>query len=317
MAKSFDNDKTIYSSFNEEEITSASQELIKNLPAEETKKTYSETIADEQLNSDQFPINEPNISSLLSSDELQNEVDKITRRDQDEIIDTEVTLQDHDYAVKYYIENVIKPHIFSDGVNISVPLIYQSPEKFSYIKKNGFYRDRKNRTVIPLITFTRTGFQTNSNISMNKLDANNPQNYYVSYQKYTSKNSFNKFDVLNGITRQGQLYQTVIPDYITLNYDFMVWTQYISHMNPIIEALNYAKNSYWGEPGKYNFYVNIESFNNTTDIADGEDRAVRTTFSITMNGYLLPKSFNNQLTTKIVRTPSKIVINSEIVTTNF
>ena len=39
MAKSFDNDKTIYSSFNEEEITSASQELIKNLPAEETKKT--------------------------------------------------------------------------------------------------------------------------------------------------------------------------------------------------------------------------------------------------------------------------------------
>jgi hypothetical protein len=87
----------------------------------------------------------------------------------------------------------------------------------------------------------------------------------------------------------------VIPDYVTVEYSCVIWTYYMEQMDKVIEALNYASRAYWGDPNKFQFYSSIETFSDTTQYEQGEDRAVRTNFDLTLNGYLIPDSLNKQL----------------------
>ena len=51
-----------------------------------------------------------------------------------------------------------------------------------------------------------------------------------------------------------------MPDYVTLTYEFTIFTSYIEQMNKIVEKINYSDGAYWGEPGKMRFRTQIESF---------------------------------------------------------
>ena len=81
-----------------------------------------------------------------------------------------------------------------------------------------------------------------------------------------------------------------MPDYVTLTYDFIIWTSYIEQMNKIIERVMYSDGAYWGEPDKMRFR-SVDSITDASEISDGE-RLVRSNFSVTLKGYLLPKEFN-------------------------
>ena len=321
MAKSFANDVPEYTSFAEPIVEAPSNNVL-----------YSDLIAEKQADLAEMQQTLDNqtiqptgtysdaisglgiVSNPTGVDDIVLETSKILRRDNDTLDEFEITLTDHDYALMYYIENIIKPTVNNNGTSIVVPLIYASSEKWDIIQKHGFYRDKKGKAIFPLMTFKRTGIQDNSSISMNKLDANNPHNVHMFSQKYSKDKPFSKFDLLNKTPQRGKIYTVQVPDYVVLSYECMVWTNFIEHMNPIVEKFNYAKKAYWGEPGKFNFYVNIDGFDNTTELSDGEDRLVRTTFTVTMNGYLIPKSFNNKSTSTIISGPYKLAITSEIVT---
>jgi hypothetical protein len=66
-------------------------------------------------------------------------------------------------------------------------------------------------------------------------------------------------------------------------------------MDKMIEALNFASRSYWGDPNRFQFYSSIESFDESINYNIGENRAVRTSFNITLNGYLIPDTLNRKL----------------------
>jgi hypothetical protein len=68
-------------------------------------------------------------------------------------------------------------------------------------------------------------------------------------------------------------------------------------MDKLIEALNFASRSYWGDPNRFLFYSSIESFQDSITYDIGDNRAVRTNFTITLNGYLIPDSLNKKLAT--------------------
>ena len=97
-----------------------------------------------------------------------------------------------------------------------------------------------------------------------------------------------------------------MPDYMTLTYEFTIWTSYIEQMNRIVEKINYSDGAYWGEPGKMKFRTKIESFSDASQI-EGE-RLIKTTFGLTLNGYILPEHFNNYNTTQKYLTPKKLII---------
>ena len=64
-----------------------------------------------------------------------------------------VSIQDVDEAILFYFENVIRPTVIQNGERIAVPLVYGSPERFSSMQKDGFYRDKKGKIMSPIIPF--------------------------------------------------------------------------------------------------------------------------------------------------------------------
>jgi hypothetical protein len=66
-------------------------------------------------------------------------------------------------------------------------------------------------------------------------------------------------------------------------------------MNKIVEAINYASDSYWGDPARFKFRAMIDSFATTIEVNDGQDRAIKSNFDIKLNGYLIPDVIQKDL----------------------
>ena len=234
----------------------------------------------------------------------------VKSRNNDTVKNVEVGLLDVDASIMYYFNNVIKPTVIEQGEEVKVPLMYANPERWATIRKQGFLRDSKRQVITPVIAFKRTSMAKRSEIAVDKLDANDPKLFYSFEKKYTSQNRYNRFSTDRGLLPQRELYNVAMPDYVTLNYECIIFTAYIEQMNKIIEKVNWADGSYWGEPGKLKFQSNIESFEDSTEMSEGE-RFIKTTFSLQLYGYLVPEAFNEKINTQKFITPKKIDVIDE------
>jgi hypothetical protein len=206
-----------------------------------------------------------------------------------------VGIQDIDEAIFYYFENVIQPSVTQNGSRLPVPVIYGSPEKWKSYQKDGYYRDQKGKIMAPLIMFKRTDITKNRAIA-NKLDANNPNNFGVFTKRYSQQNAYDNFKVLNNRVPQKEYYAVVMPDYLTVTYECAVFTYYVEQLNKIVEAMEYASDAYWGNPQRYQFKAMIDSFGFQTELSQDDERIVRSTFSIKINGYIIPELLQKDIT---------------------
>lgn len=220
------------------------------------------------------------------------------RRDDDMLKDYSVTLYDIDSVIKYYFDNTIKPYVVEDGVFVKVPVIYGSPEKWKSIDADAYYRDKDGKVITPLISYKRTGITRNRNLT-NKVDANYPQVYYSQPVRYTSKNRYDQFSVLTNTKPVIQYSNIVVPDYVDLTYDVIVWTNYVEQMNKIVEAIIYTEGTYWGDEERFKFRTKVDSYTNTTDLLQDSDRIVRTSFQLTLFGYLIPETVAKEKSEKL------------------
>ena len=227
----------------------------------------------------------------------------------DDVKNLSVGIMDMDSAIMYYFNEVIKPEVEVNKEKVKVPCIYASPERWNQITKQGFLRDKKRQIIVPLIVFKRTGMSRDDNMPIDKLDANDPKIFYSFQKRYSQQNRFDKFSVLQNIEPNREYYNVAMPDYVSLTYEFTIWTSYIEQMNSIVENINFSDGAYWGEPGKMRFRTKIESFSDASQV-EGE-RLIKTTFGMNLNGYILPESFNNEITTQKYLTPKKIIIREE------
>jgi hypothetical protein len=198
-----------------------------------------------------------------------------------------VGIQDIDEAVFYYFQNVIQPSVTQNSQRLPVPIIYGSPEKWKSFQKDGFYRDLNNKIMAPLIMFKKNNIEKNRNLT-NKLDANNPHNIAITGQTYSKQNAYSKFNILNGIKPEQTYYASVVPDYLTITYDCIIFTYYVDQLNKIIEAVQYASDAYWGDPERFKFRAHIDSFPMTTELTENNERSVRSAFTIKLFGYIVP-----------------------------
>jgi hypothetical protein len=67
-------------------------------------------------------------------------------------------------------------------------------------------------------------------------------------------------------------------------------------MNKIVEAINYASDSYWGDPNRFKFRARIDTFTDNTTVNQGEERLVRMSFNIKLRGYIVPDTIAKDLT---------------------
>ncbi len=233
-----------------------------------------------------------------------------SRTDED-VVNPEVTLMDMDGAIISYFDEVIQPSVEDNGENVKVPIMYASPERWKAIQRDGFMRDKKRQTITPVIVYRRTSIEKDESIPQDKLDANNPNLFYTFEKKFSNINRYDNFRTQIGTLPQKEYYNVMLPDYVTLTYDFIIWTSYIEQMNKIVERVVYSDGAYWGHPDKMRFRTSVDTFTDATEIGDTE-RLVRTNFTVTLRGYLLPKgNFDHRSTTQKFITPKKVIFGTE------
>jgi len=106
-----------------------------------------------------------------------NKAEQISRKD-DINQDISIGLKDHDEAIMYYFNNVIRPSVIINGNRTNVPVIYGSPERWKSVQKDGYFRDKEGKLQAPLIMFKRDSVEKRRDLG-NKVDGNNPQLYYT------------------------------------------------------------------------------------------------------------------------------------------
>ena len=233
-------------------------------------------------------------------------------KSKDDVKNPSVTLMDMDGAITHYFDKVIKPSVEDNGENVKVPIMYASPERWKAIQRDGFMRDKKRQVITPVIVYRRTSIEKDESLPQDKLDANNPNLFYTFEKKFSRVNRYDNFSTQIGLTPQKEYYNVTFPDYVTLTYDFIIWTSYIEQMNKIVEKVVYSDGAYWGDPDRMRFRTSIDSFTDATEVSDVE-RLVRTTFTVTMRGYLLPEgNFDHRSTTQKFLTPKKVLFGVDV-----
>jgi hypothetical protein len=202
-----------------------------------------------------------------------------------------ITLEDHDNAVLYYIKNIIKPTVEINGNKREIPIIYASPERWKSMQKDGFFRDKNGKTLIPVISLKRESFEKDRRLG-NKLDGNKVQNIQYFKKGYSKKNIYDNFSVLQNQKPKEEYQISIIPDYLILNYKISIFTDYMEHMNSILESIEFASDSYWGDKERFQFRASITQFPTPVEIINGNDRAIKSELNLILNGYIIPKSIN-------------------------
>ena len=202
-----------------------------------------------------------------------------------------IGLKDIDSSILYYLDNVIKPTVTQNDKRIAVPTIYGSPERWKSMQADGFYRDKNGKTMVPLIMFKRDSFTKNNTIG-NKLDGNKVNNVQYFETGYSRKNIYDNFNVLRGQKPQKEYILGIIPDYLDITYTMSIFTDYVEQANEITEAIEFAARSYWGDPERFMFRANIDTFNTPVLLENGTDRANRTTMNVLVSGYIIPTGIN-------------------------
>ena len=231
---------------------------------------------------------EPVRTEGITPDLNLNRADQI-RRDDDVIRTAKRTVYDIDYAIKWYIENEIQPQITADNQLISVPVIFANGEKWDNVRRLGYLRDEKGMLQSPLIMLKRNSVAERD--AQRTLDVNRPNtgNQLVYKGQFNSRNTY--LDELFPIpTNQPQstekIYVIDIPKYVTIEYDMMLWCDFTTQMNDLVDQiLPYGRFSWGNESNKFPTSLGSISFETVNTV--GEDRLVRATIPLTVLGTLL------------------------------
>ena len=239
----------------------------------------------------QKPFSEP---TKLGQPENNRSLEISERKDGDK--DFTIGIKDVDEALMYYFNNYLKLSVVQNNSKLTVPVIYGTPENWKSVQQDGYYRDSNAKLMAPLLMFKRSSITQNRNLGY-KLDGNQVHNVQLFRKGFTKSSVYNNFNILNNRSPETKYVVSATPDYITVEYQCIVWTYFVEQMDKLIEQLNFASRSYWGDPNRFLFYSSIESFEDSVTYDIGDNRAVRTNFNISLNGYLIPDSLNKKLAT--------------------
>jgi len=228
--------------------------------------------------------------------------------------DISVGLEDVDQAIQYYFDNVIRPNVIQNNARVAVPVIYGDAEKWKAVQNDGFYRDPNGKIMAPLIMFKRNTIEKDRTLG-NKLDGNKVHNFQVFETRYNKKNQYDNFSVLTNRIPSTQYYVSVVPDYITVTYDCVLFTNFVEQNNKLIEAIEFASDSYWGDFNRWHFRTKIDSFAMSNTVEQGQDRAIKTNFSMTVSGYLVSDTINKEMAnTDLFYSPAQLIFGLEATT---
>ena len=218
-----------------------------------------------------------------------------------------IKLYDVDLAIAEHMIDTVLPTVEIFEEKQKIPVVYGNPERWKSVRKDGYLRDKNGMIQIPMVMFKRNSVARDDAMS-------NTMNRHLSYpgvSRYSKKHKYDRFSAITQSEKPVNFYDIVIPDYVTISYEVMIWTDFTEHMNKIVEAFQYATDEYWGDKEGFKFRVRIDNFDNQSEVGEGSQRIVRTTFTMAVNAYLLPEQFDNESTHKKAIGPKKVIFGTE------
>jgi hypothetical protein len=260
------------------------------------------------------PPNVENLNDATANKERSKNRSKDVRRDKDTVKDFTVTFEDIDKVVLNHL-NGLKISVLNEGKTTDVPVFYASPERWKSIQQDGFLRDHKGQIQLPAVAVRRGTTQRNESLRIFNRYGEHLSMPFI--RKYSHKNAYDRFSVTSclGIQHQPvhEVHNVNLPDHYIIQYPCIVWTDRIDQNNKIVERIAYSTEDYWGDSRYFKFRSTVTDFDLQTDIQDGSNRMVRSTFNLQLYAYLLPEYYKDWKSTTIkTLTPRKILWGPEI-----
>ncbi len=211
-----------------------------------------------------------------------------------------ITLKDVDTAVLNHVKNVMKPRVREANETLKIPVYYGNEERWKAVRKRGVLRDKNNSLILPLIMLRRTEVSRNDlsgqsfphDVQRNHIDV-------VRANKWSKDNQYDRFSVQQGVQPTYDVITTGMPNYTDVTYEFVLWTNFIEQMNPLVESFVDQSHTYWGDGRNNKFLCTIDSVSDASEMNQDGERFIKSTFSVTSKAYLLPEYLNSVITNKV------------------
>jgi hypothetical protein len=225
-----------------------------------------------------------------------------------EIQDINVSLYDIDYAIKFQLENIIRPTITEDNSIITVPVMFASGEKWAAIQRHGYLRDNQKKILTPLIMIRRNSVSKREDIQ--DLKVLETADARITFErKYTKQNRYDRFS-LSQRPKAKELYSVDVPKFVQIEYELLCWTNNMSQINEIVEQVIWFDGKAFGDTHKFITYVDPPAFETINTI--GEDRLVRATLSMRTKAHILNAKGPNAPAMYRLESPQRIIFTTEI-----
>lgn len=230
----------------------------------------------------------PQIIQTQSSTSVDPKLNKgkQLRRDKDNVKNVSVGIYDVDSAFKSFLEKDVKPTVEDDGRYFPVPVMYASPEKWASAQRDGFMKDDNGMILTPVIVFKRDNLSINTELSKLKV-AQNEDSHQFFERKYTNVNKYDQFSVLTGENPKKEFMSVERPDYVDLQYEVIVWCDYMEQVNKVVEQIVFFQGRSFGE--RYKFVIKGDSYSFETIAEMGQDRITKATISLIAKAYIVPE----------------------------
>ena len=230
----------------------------------------------------------PNLTQTESSTSQDPKLNKAkqVRRDQDNVKNVSVGIYDVDTAFKNFLEKDVKPTIEDDGRFYPVPVMYASPEKWISAQRDGFMKDDNGMILTPVISFKRNNLSINTDLAKLKV-AQNEDAHQMFERTYTKTNRYDQFSVLTGQSPKKEYMSVERPDYVNLEYEVVVWCDYMEQVNKIVEQIVFFQGRSFGD--RYKFVIKGDSYAFETISEMGQDRITKASINLTAKAYIVPE----------------------------
>ena len=252
----------------------------------------------------------PQIIQTQSSTSVDPKLNKAkqVRRDQDKIKNVSVGIYDVDSAFKSFLEKDVRPTVQDDGRFFPVPVMYASPEKWASAQRDGFMKDDNGMILTPVIVFKRDNLSINTELSKLKV-AQNEDAHQAFERKYTKTNRYDQFSILTGETPKKEFMSVERPDYVDLQYEVVVWCDYMEQVNKVVEQIVFFQGRSFGD--RYKFVIKGDSYSFETVAEMGQDRITKATISLIAKAYIVPEFVGLNNNTKRRISKGKVVFSED------
>lgn len=221
-----------------------------------------------------------------------------------------VTIMDVDAAILYKLQKGFGLSVNEDGKSIAVPVMMADGEKWVQVRKNKLLRSHDGQVIIPLMILHRSSMSADTSFS--KLEIPNSQRIaYLSPRN--NADAFNNLRETYNTNESTELAVSVIPDYVNIQYELVIWTHYQTQLNYIVEQILTENNVAWGDV--YQFVTKVGDWSFELLNEPSGDRVVKGKTQLSVKGILHSEYELLEKTTNSAFSIKRVAFNTEIVDT--